>query len=75
MDTAPPLTVATITDAVQNAFNLLFAGIADEPRGGTFELTAPTTGQRFRVTVAEVPGWSGQMDDELTALFARGEVT
>ncbi len=57
-----PLTIADMAGTVQHAVNFWLAGVADDPQGGAFELTAPATGQRFRVTVEEVPGWSEQMD-------------
>jgi hypothetical protein len=62
------LTAADIAGAVQLGTNILLAGIADDPQDGTFELTSPATGQRFRVTVTEVPAWSEQMDLELAQL-------
>lgn len=65
MSTLPPLTVADMAGTVQHAVNFWLAGIADDPRDGAFEMTAPATGQRFRVTVEEVPSWSEQMDREL----------
>lgn len=42
--------------------------IADEPRGSQFELTAPATGQRFRVTVAEVNA-DEAVDEAITAII------
>ncbi len=39
--------------------------IADPQHAGAFEMTAPNTGQRFRVIVNEVPRWSDRMDREL----------
>ena len=65
-----PITVPEMTAIVQRLVNLGMAGIADEARSGTFEMTAPATGQRFRVTVEEVPGWSEQMDAELAEAAA-----
>jgi hypothetical protein len=32
-------------------------------------MTTPTTGQRFRVTVQEVPGWSDAVQRELDAML------
>jgi hypothetical protein len=66
--TATPLTVTDMTGFVQHGVNILFPGIADDPHDGAFELTAPATGQRFRVAVTEVPAWSDQMDRELAQI-------
>jgi hypothetical protein len=59
------LTAADVAGAIQIGANILLGGLADDPQDGTFELTSPATGQRFRVTVTEVPAWSEQMDQEL----------
>ena len=54
-----PIAVAGVARAVQRAVNWWLPQVAETPQDGAFEMTAPTTGQRFRVTVAEVPGWPG----------------
>jgi hypothetical protein len=46
--------------------------IAEPPQGASFEFVAPSTGQRFRVTVAEVGGWSDRMEAGLTAVTRHG---
>jgi hypothetical protein len=44
-----------MADIIQKTINQgLMRPIADPPADTSFELTAPATGQRFRVTVAEV---------------------
>jgi hypothetical protein len=43
-----------MTGMLQRVVNFSLSGIADAPRGSSFELTSPATGQRFRITVAEV---------------------
>jgi len=63
------ISAAEMAGIIRRTLNVVLSGIADSPDGASFELTAPATGQRFRVTVAEVPGWSARMDAEL------GEVT
>jgi hypothetical protein len=68
MSAPTPLTIADMAGAVQLGTNILLAGIADDPQDGAFEMTAPATGQRFRVTVTEIPGWSEQMDRELAQI-------
>jgi hypothetical protein len=45
--------------------------IAEAPNGSSFELTSPATGQRFRVTVAEVS--ADHAVDAVIAAFGRGE--
>jgi hypothetical protein len=61
-----PIAIAQMAGILRRAVNDNFGqDIADPEHGDTFEMTAPATGQRFRVTVAEIPGWSDQMDREL----------
>jgi len=60
-----PITAAEMAAILGRTVNATLAGICDEPDGESFELTAPATGQRFRVTVAEVAPWSDQVDREL----------
>ena len=60
-----PITAGEPAEHVQFATSLLLPGIVDPPVGSAFEYTAPAAGQRFRVTVTEVPGWSAEMDREL----------
>ena len=75
MSTPQPITGDELAGAVRRAINLYFhhepepgRSVADPVAGAAFELTAPSTGQRFRVTVEEVPGWSDQMDRKLAAV-------
>jgi len=63
-----PISDAEMAGYVQRAVNLLFPEIAEMPHAGAFEMTASATGQRFRVTVAEVDGWSDQMERELEVI-------
>lgn len=60
-----PITAGEMAGNVQMAVNLLFPDVADAPHDMSFEFTTPATGQRFRVTVAEIPAWSEQLDSEL----------
>jgi hypothetical protein len=60
-----PITAAEMAVILGRTINATLAGICDAPDGESFELTAPATGQRFRVTVAEVSPWSDQVDREL----------
>lgn len=56
MSENPPISGEETAGFIQRAVNArLLLDIADAPRGDSFELTAASTGQRFRVTVAEVP--------------------
>jgi hypothetical protein len=52
-----PISNAEMAGMLQQVLNIAFgrSSIADAPRGSSFELTAPATGQRFRLTIAEVP--------------------
>lgn len=65
MSTPAPIAADEMAVIVQRAVNWRLPRIAETPQGGAFEMTAPATGQRFRVTVAEIPGWSDRMDTEL----------
>ena len=60
-----PISTDEMAGIVRRAVNWVLSGTADDPQDGAFEMTSPATGQRFRVTVTEVPGWSEQMDLEL----------
>lgn len=66
-----PITPADMAAAVQRAVNRSLPGIAEAPDGSTFEMTAPATSQRFRVTVEEIPGWSDRMDAELNEITGK----
>jgi hypothetical protein len=62
-----PITVDEMAGLVRRAIErgLFGAGVTETPQGAAFEMTTPATGQRFRVTVAEVSPWSDQVDREL----------
>jgi len=64
-----PISDAEMAVYVQRAVNLLFPEIAEMPHAGAFEMTASATGQRFRVTVAEVDDWSDQVEQELSEVI------
>ena len=68
MSTPGMITADEMADHVRRGVNWLFPDIADAVHDGAFEMTALATGQRFRVTVAEVDGWSDAMDAELSEL-------
>ena len=68
MSTTGPITVPEMTAIVRRLVNLGLPEIAETPDDEAFEMTASATGQRFRVTVAEIPGWSDQIDRELAEL-------
>jgi hypothetical protein len=53
-----------MTDILQRTINEVFSSpeIADPPAGTSFELTTPSTGQRFRMTVEEVSQMSAVED-------------
>jgi hypothetical protein len=68
MSAVEPISDEEMTGHLRRAVNRNFGlEIAEPPQGASFELVAPSTGQRFRVTVAEVESWSGQMEAELAA--------
>jgi hypothetical protein len=61
-----PIAVTEMAGILRQVVNAGFGQeIADPQHAGAFELTAPATGQRFRVIVNEVAGWSDRMDREL----------
>ena len=60
-----PIGADEMAGILQRIVSNMLCDIADPQHGGAFEMTAPATGQRFRVAVTEVPGWSEQMDQEL----------
>jgi len=68
MSTPAPIAAAEVAAIVQRAVNWRLPQVAETPQGAAFEMTARATGQRFRVTVAEVPGWSDQMDKALAEI-------
>lgn len=39
--------------------------VTDHLNGNAFEMLAPTTGQRFRVSVSKIPAWGAREDAEL----------
>jgi hypothetical protein len=56
MSESAPISGEEMAGLIQKAVNDRFRlDIADPPRDSSFELTAPATGQRFRVTVTEAP--------------------
>jgi hypothetical protein len=66
MSTPHPITVAEMAGLLQRTVNAGFAAdIAYAPDDNSFEMIAPATGQRFRITVEEVPAWTDAMDREL----------
>ena len=68
MSTEKPISDEEMAGILQRAVNhRLGVEIAGPPQGASFELTAPSTGQRFRVTVAEAEGLPGQMEAEPAA--------
>lgn len=68
MNTENPISDEEMAGHLRRAVNRDFGlDLAEPPQGASFELVAPSTGQRFRVTVAEVEIWSDQMEAELTA--------
>lgn len=51
-----PISAEEMAGLLQRTVNArMGCDIAEVPAGARFELTSPATGQRFRVTVAEVP--------------------
>jgi hypothetical protein len=63
MSTVNPISDEEMAGILRRAANKHFGlEIAEPPRGPAFELVAPSTGQRFRVTVAEAEGLPGQME-------------
>ena len=69
MSTPPPISADEMAGHVRGMVNIVLGSeVADPQRDGVFEMTSAATGQRFRVAVTEVPGWSEQMDRELAQL-------
>jgi hypothetical protein len=72
MNETGPLSGEEIAGFIQRRVNAAIGfDLADAPVGASFELTAPATGQRFRVTVTEVP--AGEAVDAAIAAFCGGE--
>ena len=56
-DRQPPITAEAIAGLIQRMYNADMsptAPTASIPRGASFDLTTPATGQCFRVTVMEI---------------------
>ncbi len=72
MSETVPIGGEEMADIIQRMVNARFGlDIAEVPQGASFEMTAPATGQRFRVTVAEVP--AGDAVDAVIAACNGGE--
>jgi hypothetical protein len=55
-DADAPVTAGEMAQMMQQVVNLVMNNdIAEFPHGDSFEITAPATGQQFRVTVTEIP--------------------
>jgi hypothetical protein len=68
-----PLSAREVAGIIQRTINAHWSlDTAEAPDGVSFELTAPSTGQRFRVTVAGVPAGEA-VDAALSRLTAAGE--
>ena len=70
-----PISDGEMAAILRRAVNVIFPAVADVPDGPAFEMTAPATGQRFRVAVTEVAAWSGQVDRELGEVIREGGAT
>ncbi len=61
-----PISGEELAGIIRRTVNAGFAlDIAEAAHGASFDLTAPATGQRFRVTVTEVP--AGEAVDAVIA--------
>ena len=63
-----PVGPGEMTGLIRDVVDIALPGTTDPPSGSAFELTAPATGQRFRVTVQEIPAWTPGMEQELEAI-------
>jgi len=72
MTDQPPLTAEYMAEAVRRGVNLLLPGVPEDVQVTAFEMTAPATGQRFRVTVEEIPAWTEGMDADLARIAGGG---
>jgi hypothetical protein len=57
-----PITTGEMAGMLRRVVNSRLPDVADEPAGSSFEMVAPATGQRFRVTVEEIGPFFGQPD-------------